>query len=216
MIGRKEQVRKKQIKDKKMNKVCNVLLASFLMFDLLTFQGHAESEVKPEVKNKVLFSKDTKQAVSAFDEMMKGKQVEWDELIILMHYYPKRYAVLMAGLNEQQRLKLDLQNPHPYRLYDEYLYKRTEESQDFARRSAMCWKVGSNLTCADILPKLLHKGFPSTRRIALEFLKMENNEETFGYEWKAEPDAKDPAIQKWEVWIKQNCKSGAKDEGISP
>lgn len=189
-----------------MKKFCKVLLMSLGMFFLVVSQVRAEPEAKLEAKSKVLFSEDTRQAVSAFDEMMRGKQTEWDDLIILAHYYPKRYAFLMAGL-EVQREKIDFQNPYPYLLYNEYLYKRTEESQDFARRSALSWKVGWNLTCADMLRNLLTRGFPSTRRIALEFLKMENNEETFGYEWRPEPDTKDPAIQKWEAWINQYCKN---------
>jgi len=48
--------------------------------------------------------------------------------------------------------------------------------------------------------------------MALVFLKMENNEETFGYDWKAEPDASDPAIQKWEAWINQHFKKEDKAE----
>lgn len=175
-------------------------------------QVRGETEAKLEIKNKVLFSEDTKQAIAAFDAMMKGKQADWDELIVLMHYYPKRYALLMTGLNEGQREKFDFQNPDPFGFYTLYLHKRTEESEDFARKSAIGWRDGWNSTCADMLPKLLTKGFPSTRRIAIEFLKMENKEETFGYDWKAEPDAGDPAIQKWQAWINQHFKQEDKVE----
>lgn len=203
-------------KGKEMKNFSKALLVSLGMFLLLAVQVRAEPEAKPEkkpeIKNKVLLSEDTKQALSAFDDMMRGKQPEWDELFILMHYYPKRYALLMTGLNASQRQKSEARTSHPYRLYSEYLYKRTEESQEFARKSALSWKVGWNFTCADMTSKLLIKGFPSTRRVALEFLKMENNEETFGYDWKPEPNAKDPAIQKWKVWSREHCKDKGQDK----
>jgi hypothetical protein len=156
----------------------------------------------PNVKNKALFSEDTKEAVSAFDEMMSGGQIEWDDLITLMHNHAKRYAYLMSQF-EQHREKIDI-NSDPYHRYTTYIHKRTEESEDFARRSAVSWRVGWDLTRRDMLSKLTWKGFPGTRRTAIEFLKMENNEETFGYDWKPEPIVDDPTVQKWIDWIEKH------------
>jgi hypothetical protein len=75
----------------------------------------------PNVKNKALFSEETTEAVSAFDQMMSGGQTDWDDLINLMHNHAERYAYLMTQF-EQHREKIDI-NSDPYHGYTTYIHR---------------------------------------------------------------------------------------------
>jgi hypothetical protein len=150
-------------------------------------------------------SEDIIEAVSTFDEKLQGAQSDWDELVTLMHSNPQRYAQLVNELDKRNRNRKDSISVDTYKAYSEYLYKRAEESGEFAQKTAESWRNGWNFTCLDIVPKLKTRGFPSTRRIAIEFLKKETSGETFNYDWTMEPEQNRESIQKWMKWMEINC-----------
>ncbi len=147
-----------------------------------------------------LLSEDAGRAAAAMRSMMAGAQPEWDGVIGLLHDRPERYTELMRRILDEDRAK---GLPHQYGAYSEYLHRKVEESEEFARKNARSWKIGLGLTLADMPARLRQRGFPGTRRVALEFLKMESGGETFGYDWRAEPEANEGAIRRWEAWIRE-------------
>jgi hypothetical protein len=155
---------------------------------------------KSRLESTGLLSDEFSSAAFTFDSLMQGSEAEWDLLIELLHNHPVRYAALMAEHKKQQNER----GAPPDTRFTEYLYSRIESSQEFAREHARAWKSGWNKTAADMLATLRVK-FPSSRRVAIEFLKMENNEQDFGYDWNSDPETPQnkAAIGKWEQWVKE-------------
>lgn len=146
------------------------------------------------VYNKVLFHKDIDIASAEMRKMMEGNEEDWEDVVRLLHGHPKRYALLMDNMK-----------PGAQNGYTEYLYQQVEAREEFARKSAVSWKAGFGMTSSDAVARLSVVKFPSTRRIAIEFLKMErSSNDTFGFDWKREPVAGDPAIAKWKSWLKSS------------
>ena len=123
---------------------------------------------------------------------------------------PERYAELMNEFEKQRKqgnqFSWDGAAMNPYSRFGDYLHERIENNRGFAKESAIAWEKGWGLTISEVIPKLTTKNIASTRRIAIEFLKMKNNGEDFGYIWKDEPETSQnkSAISKWNEWFKNN------------
>jgi hypothetical protein len=123
---------------------------------------------------------------------------------------PERYTELMNEFEKQRKqgnqFGWDGVAMNPYSRFGDYLNERIENDQGFAKESAMAWEKGWGLTISEVIPKLDTKNFAGTRRIAIEFLKMKNSGEDFGYIWKDEPETfqNKSAIAKWNGWFKNN------------
>ena len=161
-----------------------------------------------------LFDSDTKKALAHFEQLMvSGKEKNWEQLVELLHDYSKRYSYLMSELES----KLDKtatsrfsfgrsvkQKGAAYKPFARYLGRKVQEDQAFAARSANAWKEGWSMTLQNVIDRLSDSSNASTRRIAIEYLKAENQGETFGYDWQEIPDSprNQEAVRRWTEWAK--------------
>lgn len=147
------------------------------------------------------------EATTVLAHMMRAEN-QFDSLAMFMNDHPKRYADLMKEFERQRKqgnnFGWDGAAMDPYFSFGEYLHKLVENNQEFAQESAIAWEKGWGLTISEVIPKLNTINFASTRRIAIEFLKMKNNGKDFGYIWKDEPETSQnkSAISKWNEWFK--------------
>ncbi len=156
-----------------------------------------------------LFQKDLDKATADFAGMMRN-EIRFEFLAKFKINHPQRYALLLKDFEEKRKQGNNFgwegAASDPYIAFEEYVNKLVENNQKYAQRSAIAWEKGWRLTIPEVIPKLKTKNFAGTRRIAIEFLKMKNNGEDFGYVWKDEPETPQnrSAISKWNEWLKKN------------
>ncbi|MGE3807870.1 MAG: hypothetical protein AB7K24_24665 [Gemmataceae bacterium] len=157
--------------------------------------GLASAVPLPEPQERIdpqLFAADLQTAVKAFDRLMRGGQADWDQLITLLHRHPQRYALLINNLQPT--------DPAGYPGFTDYYHRKIEASEEMARQSARAWKEGFQIQPGAVISKLREPNFPSTRRIAIEYLKMENGGKELGYDWSRSPSDNNQALLFWTSW----------------
>lgn len=175
------------------------------MIGLLDGSSDSQKETGYTV-GQLLFAKDLSKALDTFAYAMRDPK-QFDRLAKFLHDHPKRYAFLMTEFVKERRKRNRIGVRDAYtnadRKFTSYLHQSIIDSQDFAIRSARGWRKGWGLTVEDVVPKLSVR-FPSTRRVAVEFLKLENDGIDFGFDWKknADPKKNREAILKWKEWLK--------------
>ncbi len=193
------------------------IIIILLLFPLTCFAAEIETNThtskqdstSEDLKNLApdLFQEDLTKATYIFAIMVRAPK-QFTLLAKFMHDYPKRYATLMKNFEAQRKrgdnFGYEGAAKNPNTAFVEYLHEMVKTDHSFAQRYAISWEKGWGMTITDIVPKLSTKYFPSTRRIAIEFLKMKNNDEDFGYNWEDEPEAihNKSAISKWNEWLK--------------
>ena len=155
-----------------------------------------------------LFAPDIKDATASFVRAMKDSE-SFELLANFMHMHSERYAVLMRAYEKERRDGNSFGEANYFANigggYTNYLHRKTAESREFAAQSAAAWKRGWGVSPKEVVLKLHTENFPSTRRIAIEFLKRENNDDDFGFVWNEGPASarNSVAIVKWKLWLKQ-------------
>jgi len=165
----------------------------------------------PDPRLTPLLDESIHKAAPVFQRMLQTP-TDFPLLASLLHEHPKRYAELIRyadvlygfqkQFQEHSVSREEAIRSYPFRRFARYLHSRNTSNQAFAQRTAEAWRIGWGMTPHNVVTLLRTLGFPSTRRVALEFLKKPTNGQDFGFQWKEEPGSaiNQLALARWEAW----------------
>lgn len=107
----------------------------------------------------------------------------WPEIARLSWDNPARFAEIVLPPEGPRVLREEMPAD-----YVRAIEAEAARDEAYALGEARLWREGWLRIARDVVPQLDSKDAPGARRIALEFLKLENAGDGLGFDWREEPD----------------------------